>query len=113
MGLFRGDKRPQIWQTTLDLPLFAACLSNLHPCFAERQKRQETHAWGARAALTKSPRAESDANSGSETGPLAELATLNAENFRLRAELANAKAQLSAHLLNCEAPASAEAPFIA
>ena len=62
----------------------------------------------ARAALTKSPRA--DAHSDSETGPFAELATVNRENVRLRAKLAAAEAQLSAHLLNCEAPASAEGP---
>ena len=62
----------------------------------------------ARAALTKSPRA--DARSDSETAPFAELATVNRENVLLRAKLAAAEAQLSAHLLNCEAPASAEAP---
>ena len=57
----------------------------------------------ARAALT-------GAHSDSETGPFAELATVNRENVRLRAKLAAAEAQLSAHLLNCEAPASAEGP---
>ena len=62
----------------------------------------------ARAVLAKSP--TSDAYSDPETGPLAELATVNAENVRLRSELAAANEQLSAHLLNCKAPASAEAP---
>ena len=59
-----------------------------------------------RAALAKSP--SSDAHSDPETGPLAELATITAENVRLRSELTAAKAQLSARLLNYEAPASAE-----
>ena len=63
----------------------------------------------ARAVLAKSPRA--DAHSDPETGPLAELAALSAENVRLRSDLAEAKAQLSAHLLKCEAPASAEGPW--
>ena len=58
----------------------------------------------ARAILAKSP--TSGAYSDPETGPLAELATVNAENVRLRSE----NEQLSVHLLNCEAPASAEAP---
>ena len=58
-----------------------------------------------RAALAKSP--SSDAHSDPETGPWAELATITAENVRLRSELTAAKAQLSA-LLNYEAPASAE-----
>ena len=57
-----------------------------------------------RAALAKSP--SSDAHSDPETGPLAELATITAENVRLRSELTAAKAQLSA--MNYEAPASAE-----
>ena len=66
----------------------------------------------ARAALTKSPRA--NAHSDRDTGPFAELATANRENARLRSELAAAKdaflsleAQLSAHLLNREATTSA------
>ena len=46
----------------------------------------------ARAVLTKSSRAH--AYSDAETGPLAEL---NAENIRLRSELAAAKEQLSVH----------------
>ena len=58
----------------------------------------------ARAVLVKSP------TSDPKTGPLAELATVNAENVRLRSELAAANEQLSAHLLNCEAPASAKGP---
>ena len=58
----------------------------------------------ARAILAKSP--TSGAYSDPKTGPLAELATVNAENVRLRSE----NEQLSVHLLNCEAPASAEAP---
>ena len=63
----------------------------------------------ARAVLAKSPRV--DAHSDPETGPLAELAALSAENVRLRSDLAEAKAQLSAHLLTCEAPTSAEGPW--
>jgi hypothetical protein len=56
------------------------------------------------AVLAKSP-----SSSDPETGPLAELATIFAENVRrLWSELTAAKAQLSARLLNDEAPASAE-----
>ena len=61
----------------------------------------------ARAILAKSPTSDDPETA---TGPLAELATVNAEVVRLRSELAAANEQLSAHLLNCEAPASAEAP---
>ena len=57
----------------------------------------------ARAILAKSPTSDDPETA---TGPLAELATVNAENVRLRSE----NEQLSVHLLNCEAPASAEAP---
>ena len=61
-----------------------------------------------RAVLAKSGHYHSDAHSDPETRPLAELATITAEVVRLRSELTAAKAQLSAQLLNYEAPASAE-----
>ena len=64
----------------------------------------------ARAILAKSPTSDAHSDPETGTGPLAELATVNAEVVRLRSELAAANEQLSAHLLNCEAPASAEAP---
>ena len=60
----------------------------------------------ARAILAKSPTSDAYSDPETQTGPLAELATVNAENVRLRSE----NEQLSVHLLNCEAPASAEAP---
>ena len=60
----------------------------------------------ARAILAKSPTSDAHSDPETGTGPLAELATVNAENVRLRSE----NEQLSVHLLNCEAPASAEAP---
>ena len=48
----------------------------------------------ARAILAKSPTSDAYSDPETQTGPLAELATVNAENVRLRSELAAANEQL-------------------